>query len=139
MSSRQDYPIGDTVNGQYVQFAEAQIIKGYAQGKSNKDITGAYAASLLVKTDSGIVYGISGYNSAAASQFIQLHDAFSLGNAADGSIPITFFVVAAASNFSIDFGISGRSFSAGLLVCNSSTATTKTIGSADCWFDVRYV
>jgi len=39
------------------------------------------------------------------------------------------------------FGLSwlaGRLFANGITVCNSSTAVTKTIGSADCLFDITY-
>ena len=33
----------------------------------------------------------------------------------------------------------GRAFQAGIVVCNSTTAVTLTIGAADTWFDVQYV
>jgi hypothetical protein len=32
----------------------------------------------------------------------------------------------------------GRLFANGITVCNSSTAVTKTIGSANCLFDITY-
>ena len=34
--------------------------------------------------------------------------------------------------------MNGREFESGLVICNSSTDATKTIGSADTFFDVQY-
>lgn len=99
--------------------------------------TTAYAASLAVSSVGVTIYGLSGYNSKASAQFIQLHDANSLPS--DTEIPKVMITVGASSNFSIDFGIHGRQFQSGCVICNSSTGPTKTIGSADCFFDVQYV
>jgi hypothetical protein len=100
--------------------------------------TTAYAASLIAKAGSGTFYGMSGYNAKASAQFIQVHDSATLP--ADTAVPKVMIAVPASTAFSIDFGnIGGRYFSAGIVVCNSSTGPTKTIGSADCWFDVQVV
>lgn len=95
--------------------------------------TTAYAASLVVKASAGILYGLSGFNSKTSSQFIQIHDSATLP--AENAVPKVLVQVAASSAFSLDFGTRGRSFASGIVVCNSSTGPTKTIGSADCWFD----
>ncbi len=100
----------------------------------NKTTT-AYAASLIVADRESTLYGLSGYNSKISAQFIQLHDSTTLP--ADAEIPKVIFTVAASSNFSIDFGIHGRVFNNGIVVCNSSTGPTKTIGSADIWLDAQ--
>lgn len=97
----------------------------------------AYEASAVVKATKGAVYGITGYNSKGSAQFIQIHDAAALP--ADTAIPKVFITVAASSNFSIDFGQFGKWFKNGIVVSNSSTGPTKTIGSADVFFEVRYV
>jgi hypothetical protein len=96
----------------------------------------AYVASKVVKASPGTLYGFSGYNSRTSAQFIQLHDAASLP--ADAAVPVLTFTVPASSNFSVDFGTTGRPFTVGIVICNSSTGPTKTVGTTDCWFDAQY-
>lgn len=98
--------------------------------------TSAYAASLAVKASQGVLYGLTGYNSKVSAQFIQIHDAAALPS--DAAVPAVVITVPASSNFSIDFGPYGRRFLNGIVICNSSTGPTKTIGSADCWIDARF-
>lgn len=98
--------------------------------------TTAYAASLVVSsTPKTRLCGLSGYNSSASTQYIQIHDAASLP--ANGVAPKIVFEAPANQKFAIDFGANPRQFDTGIVVCNSSTIPTKTIGSADCWFDVQ--
>ncbi len=91
----------------------------------------AYEASRIVKASPGTLISISGYNSGPA-QFIQLHDSATLP--ANGSAPVKIIAVPSQSNFSIDVPLTGIPFAAGIVVCNSSTGPTKTIGSADIYF-----
>lgn len=107
--------------------------KGKGQPLANSTTT-AYAASLIAKAAVGRLWAFSGYNSGPA-QFIQVHDAAALP--ANGAVPSLIFMVPATSNFEFDLGVYGRQFVNGIVLCNSSTGPTKTIGSADCWFDVR--
>lgn len=102
-----------------------------------------YESFRVVKSGQGILLGFSGYNSNSGTQFILGFDANQVP--ADGAVPIVIIAAPGSSNFSADFGsvavgsVTGRAFRAGLVLCNSSTGPTKTIGSADCWFDVQYV
>lgn len=98
--------------------------------------TTALAASLVVKASEGTLLTVNGYNSKGSAQFIQVHNAAALPS--DTAVPIIVFTAAASSNFSYTLDNAGQTFSTGIVVCNSSTAATKTIGSADCWFNVRY-
>lgn len=99
--------------------------------------TAALAASLLVKPSQGKLYGLSVTNTNAAQQFIQVFDAATLP--ANGAVPLISFPVAATSAGSVYFGSVGRAFEQGIVVCNSSTQGSKTIGSADCLFDAQYI
>ena len=98
--------------------------------------TTTLSASLIVKSSGGTLHMITGYNSSDNSQFIQVHNSSVLP--ANGVAPQVVFTVPGSSNFSFDLGIEGRYFSNGIVICNSSTAATKTIGSADCWIDAQY-
>jgi hypothetical protein len=76
-----------------------------------------------------------GFNS-GSTQYIQIHNASSLP--ADTAVPIYVFKAPGGASFSLDLSPYGDYFSTGIVVCNSSTIATKTIGSADCWFIAQY-
>ena len=103
---------------------------------TNNSTSIAYVASQVIKAQPGVFYGVVGYNSKGSAQFIQIHDAAALP--ADNAVPVIIFTVGAASNFSLVYPKFGRYFSTGIVICNSSTGPTKTIGSADCWFDAQF-
>jgi len=105
------------------------------QMNSNASTT-TLAASLIIKALAGNLYMLTGYNDSASGQFIQIFNSSSLP--ANGVAPVITFYVAPKSNFSFDFGVYGRYFGTGIVVCNSTTVATKTIGSSDCWFDAQY-
>jgi hypothetical protein len=97
----------------------------------------AYEASHVIKGSAGVLFAVTGFNSSASDQFIQIHDASVLP--ANGVAPVITFLLRASRNFSISFGGKfGRFFATGIVICNSSTGPTKTIGASDCWFDAQF-
>lgn len=125
----------DTGSFSFIAFVK-RLLSVYFSAPSNAATT-AYAASLIVKSAAGTLVGLSGYNSKTSTQFLQIHDAAALP--ADAAVPKVVLAVPASSPFSLDFGPRGRAFASGIVICNSSTGPTKTIGSADLWLDAQYL
>jgi hypothetical protein len=83
-----------------------------------------------------LVYGYEAYNSNAATQYVLMFDANALP--ADGAVPIIAQNAATKTLVGNSWTPQGREFLEGFVLCNSSTDTTKTVGAADCFFDVQY-
>lgn len=114
------------------------VVLGQTDGTLDPDnaTSTAYEASRVIKASSGRCFCINGYSSKTSTQFILVFDSASLP--AEGTAPtLPPIRVPASQNFSITFGPFARKFASGIVICNSSTANTKTIGSADCWFDAQ--
>lgn len=111
------------------------------EGQPQSANSGGLVNSLLVLSGQGRCYGLQGYSNKASAQFILIFDGNTLP--ADTAVPLFGFAVGAGAgattgNFSLYFGTAGRWFQRGIVLCNSSTLATKTIGSADTWFDVQF-
>ena len=83
-----------------------------------------------------VVYGFVVYNTKASSQFLNVFDSATLP--ADTAVPLFSWALTANTGVGFSWAPQGREFLQGLTLCNSSTDATKTIGSADCFFDVQY-
>jgi len=105
-------------------------------GYPENSTTQALVSSLVIATGRTRLFGLLGFNNNAGAQFIQVFDAAALP--ADGAIPLFAISASGAANFSASWGSVGRWFARGVVVCNSSTLATKTIGAADCWFDAQF-
>ena len=97
--------------------------------------TAKLAASVVVPGKI-VVYGFTVYSTNAAAQFLCVFDANALP--ADAAVPLFAWPLAAHNGAGFDWTPRGRQFQTGLVICNSSTDTAKTIGSADCYFDVQF-
>lgn len=95
------------------------------------------ARGTAVKASAGKVFALRVYNNKASAQWIQIHQAASAP--ADATVPFLSFPIAATSNINIDFGVYGIYCTTGIYVCNSTTGPTKTLGAADCLFNVQFM
>lgn len=94
----------------------------------------ALEASHVLKASAGKLMAFWGWNDSTSPQYIQLHNTASVP--ADTAVPVDFIFAPPKSHFAwIGPALTGADFSTGISVCNSSTLATKTIGSADCWFN----
>lgn len=96
----------------------------------------ALEASRIVKASAGTLWSLTVFNNSASAQYYQLFDSATLP--ANGAVPIEPMKVSAGSSGSWVFGEIGRAFASGIVVSNSSTAATKTIGAADSLFDAQF-
>jgi len=96
----------------------------------------ALAASLVVKASAGSLFTAAIYNGNVGTQYIQVHNAASLP--ANATVPLFTFAMATGTTQILDFNLLGLTCSTGIVLCNSSTAATKTIGANDTWFTASY-
>lgn len=93
------------------------------------------AASGVIKASAGKLYAATIYSEAA--QYVALYNTTSVP--ADGQTPIFAAKLPANGNLTLNFGNLGRYFGTGICWSNSSTYSTKTIGSADCSVIATYL
>lgn len=96
----------------------------------------ALAASLVIKASAGTLYKLDVLNTNVADQVIQLYNSASLPS--DGAVPAIVLKVKTGEHKEFNWRHFGRRFTTGIVVGNSSTVATKTIGAADCWFNAEY-
>ena len=97
---------------------------------------GAAVASAIVKAQPGALFGWTATNTNAAARYLQFFDSATLP--ADTAVPLLSILIAIGATSVVSL-IRPRVFLKGIVVCNSSTGATKTIGSADTILDVQYV
>jgi len=103
---------------------------------------GGPVASLIVKASVGILYWVQIYNNNAAVRYLHIFDSATLPvngtipNVPPYSLPATG---AAIQPQFVDLGEAGLRFQNGIVIANSTTQTTLTIGSADSIITVAYV
>ena len=121
----------ESLSHEVVEYAQDQ---GYERLPDNFH-SNALAASIVIP-GAHELYGFTVSNTNAAAQYVQVFDLSALPS--DGAVPAVLFTVPGASNEGVQY-LPPRKMLEGIVICNSSTAGTKTIGSADCFFDVQYL
>lgn len=106
----------------------------YNNARSN-----GFANTVIVSSGACRLFGFSGYNSNAAAQFILGFDLSRNAAPANGSVPDFVTKAPATDVFWMSWAPNWRQQREGLVLCNSSTANTLTIGAADCTFDAQWV
>lgn len=96
----------------------------------------ALEASCVVKTGPGVLYGFTFSSTLGAAQYVQVFDASSLP--ADGAVPIIAKSCAANDAVMLSW-LPGRTFLVGIIICNSTTNGSKTLGAANSIFDAQFV
>jgi len=124
----------DTLRGHVLglQVLQDRVEREYSNSTSNQ-----LESSRIVKSGAGRLFGFSGTNTSASPQFILGFDR--TGIPANGAVPQFVMTAEESSDFWASWTPYWRNFRDGWVFCNSSTAATLTLGSADCWFDAQYL
>lgn len=109
----------------------------WPEGLPKSDNSQALANSIIAASGQCRLLGFTVSSTRASGQFIQLFDQNTVpGN---GAIPIISMDILTAAAKGVSWGSSGRWMNNGVVVCNSTTQGSLTIGAADTLFDVQYV
>lgn len=120
------------------QSAVAQLFAEFASASLPDNAhSNALANSLRVLSGPGYLVALAVSNTNAAAQFIQIHDTNAVP--ANGAVPSVVFTAAASGDKFVSYPLPGRFCTRGIVLTNSSTAGTLTIGASDCFFDVQYI
>ncbi len=111
-------------------------VAGSSESRPANVFVTAYAASKILSATPKTLCSLTITNSKVTGQFIQLHNSATLP--ADTAVPEWTGYIGPLTTLMLEWS-KGRYFSTGCVVCNSSTGPTKTIGSADCWFDGQVI
>ena len=88
---------------------------------------------LVVRKGGGLMLGLLGSSKKTSAQWVMVFDSSSA--VSDGTSPaIHPIFISAENNFFMEIPVRGINFENGIYVANSTTNTTLTLGSADCWF-----
>lgn len=96
----------------------------------------ALEASKVIKASPGSLRGATAFNNNASTRYFQVFNSATVP--ANGEVPMLTIPVPAGKSVSFDGGLGGLVCSAGISVCGSTTAPTKTVGGADFLFTIKY-
>jgi hypothetical protein len=103
----------------------------------NNATTPVLSKSLVAAVGTCRLYGFTVTSSNVSAQFVLVFDLVALP--ANGTLPLFAVNVAAASSAGLYYGSMGRTFDRGIVLANSTTQVTLTLGAADTLFDVQYI
>lgn len=133
-----------SADGDYTPFAVdaagAMFSSNVPEGNSAwacSNYAGHAAASGVIKASAGKLYGVTLTSDNAAMQYVMFFNSTTVP--VDTTAPLFAVCVPADSTIQLDFSNMGKYFSTGIAWSNSSTFATKTIGSADCSVEARYL
>ena len=93
--------------------------------------------SKVIKATPGRLYGGILSNANAAARYFQFFNSTSVP--ADSTVPVVTIYCPAGQSVSFSFAdTDGLYFSTGIVICNSTTQNSKTLGSADSLFNVAF-
>jgi hypothetical protein len=109
--------------------------EGKANGIPNYTSRALEAAAIIAGASQ--LYGCTVTNTNASTQYLFFFDGRSVpGSGASPSGPGGIKIAAGDTLYLL--WLPPRQFFAGIVIANSSSATSFTAGAADCWFDVQY-
>ncbi len=128
---------GDETNG-YAQVISGSLGPSLTIGNLSNYTSPSLEASKIVSAVPCKLFVISGFNTLASDQYIHIFNSTTLP--ANGTKPLFVLYASGGSTFGYTApALYGRYFSTGLVICNSTTLATKTLGAADCSFDIQYL
>ena len=138
-----DYRIGNSQVGQGVFLTGTMENVSTAASPTPYDPAGirhvssaAIEASHVLLDAAGMLYRFSYNNGNAATRYLQLFNSKTLPS--NGAVPYCAPIpVLTGQTVSVDFGVLGIPFPTGIMIANSTTAATLTIGSADGFFSAE--
>ena len=100
-------------------------------------VSSALEASAVIKASAGNLFSITFTNSNAAIRYLQVFNSTTVP--ADTAVPTLTFPVQPGSTLAFDTGKFADRYTTGIAICNSTTLASKTLGSADSLFYVKYL
>jgi hypothetical protein len=96
----------------------------------------ALEKSRVVFTGQCRLEGFNAVNTNASTRYIMVFDATAVP--ANGAVTGMIFTATSGQSVGVYWGTTGRWMQFGLVICNSTTQTSLTLGAADSAFDVQY-
>ena len=109
---------------------------GYDENTIRNNYTSKALEKAAVVQDATFLEGFTVFSTNGSTQYVWLFDLAGVpASGQAGGMPVA--AVGTLGSVSLDW-VKPRIMNTGIVLANSSSASTFTAGSADCWFDVQY-